>query len=177
MNRNKLFFIKSVMFFISFGFLIERATASEILPNVSSELPKKVETQEGYLLGSKRVTESDQEGLTTIVFLREKAQNANIPTIFVNDREVTSLAPNRYSETQVCSRSTQSIRIGSRAQAVEKGKNSPFEVSGGKINYVQIYEIDAEKFGFTVLSKEQAEKLMQRLSRSHLINRHQPKCS
>lgn len=58
--------------------------------------------------------EQKQRGLSKLIFLRPEVKDGTVPTIFVNDQVVGSLAPNRYAQTWVCS-GTQTIRVGSRA--------------------------------------------------------------
>jgi outer membrane protein OmpA-like peptidoglycan-associated protein len=137
----------------------------------------RIKTTDGYLSQTRiQLPERVSEDIGRIVFLREKTQNKNIPSVFLNDRFVGSLPPKRFSESLVCP-GEQAIRVGTRTDAVMVGENIPYTAKPGATSYFQVYEQDAEKFGIRELSEEEARQLAKGLDQSHIINRHQPICN
>lgn len=135
-----------------------------------------VKTSNGYLSETK-VTLPDRPSkeIGHLVFIRDKTQNKNIPTIFINERVVGSLPPERFSETLVCP-GKQVVRIGTRAEAVKIGQNSGFNVAPGSTHYIQVLEASGEDFAWKELTEEQAKDKTKNIEQSHIINRHQPVC-
>ena len=143
----------------------------------SSDNFMRVKTTDGYLSQTRiQLPERVSEDIGRVVFLRQEAQNKNIPSVFLNDRFVGSLPPKRFSESLVCP-GAQNIRVGSRVDSIMVGEDVPYTGKPGTTTYFQVYEMDAEKFGLRELTEEEASQLGKGLDQSHLINRHQPICN
>lgn len=157
-----------------FGLL---SVAMLFISGCSTDSFSRVKTTDGYLSETRiQLPERVSEDIGRIVFLRQEAQNKNIPSVFLNDRFVGSLPPKRFSESLVCP-GVQTIHVGTRADVVLVGEDAQYTVKPGATTYFQVYELDAEKFGLRELSEEEVGKLSKGLDQSHLINRHQPICN
>lgn len=158
-----------------FGVMV--ALSTMILSSCSSDDFVRIKTTDGYLSGTKvKLPARTSEDIGRIVFIRDKAQNKNIPTVFINDRVVGSLPTERYSETLVCP-GEQTIRVDTRGAIVEEGEGRRFTVTPGSTHYIQVYEADAEDFAMRELTEEQVQQIGKGLEQSHIINRHQPVCN
>ena len=136
----------------------------------------RVKTTDGYLNETKiTLPARASNDIGHIVFIRKQATSANISTIFINEREVGSLSPERYSETLVCP-GAQHIRIDTRTGLEKRGAVQSFNVAPGATSYIQISEGKDTDFVMRSLSEEEMRNLRQGLSESHIINRHQPVC-
>lgn len=150
--------------------------ASILLSACGTDHFARVKTTDGYLSETKiTLPERVSEDIGRIVFIRKDALSKNIPMIFINERAVGSLPPERYSETLVCP-GEQSIRIDTRTGLEKRGAAQSFVVKPGSTSYLQIAEGDGEDFAMRSLSEEEMQSLNKGLSESHLINRHQPIC-
>ena len=137
----------------------------------------RVKTTGGYLSETKvALPERLSEDIGRIVFLRKEASNQHIPTVFINDRVIGSLPPDRYSESLVCP-GEQTIRIDTRTETNQRGVEQRFTVPAGSTQYFQVYESNDTDFGVRELTEEQVKDLSKGLSQSHIINRHQPICN
>ena len=157
--------------------LVMSVTLAATIAGCSTDSFSRVKTTEGYLSETKvKLAERVSEDIGRIVFIRENAQNKNIPTIYLNDRVIGSLPPHRYSETLVCP-GEQIIRIDTRTDAVKAGANTQFTAEPGQTHYLQVYELNEKDFGARTLDEEQVKQLAKGLYQSHIINRHQPICN
>ena len=137
----------------------------------------RVKTTGGYLSETKvALPERISEDIGRIVFLRKEASSQHTPTVFINDRVIGSLPPERYSESLVCP-GEQTIRIDTRTETNLHGADQLFSVPAGTTQYLQVYETNDTDFGVRVLSEDQVKELSKGLSQSHIINRHQPICN
>ena len=152
-------------------------SAVALLSACSTDSFTRVKTTDGYLSQTRiQLPERVSEDIGRVVFLRQEAQNKNIPTVFINDRVVGSLPPKRFSESLVCP-GAQTIRVGTRGDVVLVGQDIQYTAKPGVTTYFQVYELDGEKFGVRELSEEEVNIVGKGLDQSHLINRHQPICN
>ena len=166
-------FTKIINRFILSGGVI----ASIFLVGCSTDGFTRVKTTDGYLNQTKiKLPDRTSEDIGRIVFIRKEAVNKHIPTVFVNDRVVGALPPERYSESLVCS-GEQRIRIDTRTETNKQGLVQSFSVTPGSTHYLQVYETNGEDFGMRELNEEQVKDLSKGLTESHVINRHQPICN
>lgn len=129
-----------------------------------------------YLVETRRTwPEKVDPNAAKIVFVRDEAKNVNMPTVFVNNRVVGSLAPSRFSETYVCP-GEQIVRTGTRSDEIVFGDEVRFNSVPGNVYYVQILDASNAKFNARALTEEQAKELLKGVKQSHIIDRHQPVC-
>ncbi len=137
----------------------------------------RVKTTGGYLSETKvALPERISEDIGRVVFLRKEAGNQHIPTVFINDRVLGSLPPERYSESLVCP-GEQTIRIDTRTESNQRGTEQRLTVPAGSTQYLQVYESNDTNFDVRELTEDQVKDLSKGLSQSHIINRHQPICN
>ena len=137
----------------------------------------RVKTTGGYLSETKvALPERISEDIGRVVFLRKEAGNQHIPTVFINDRVLGSLPPERYSESLVCP-GEQTIRIDTRTETDQRGTEQRLTVPAGSTQYLQVYESNDTNFDVRELTEDQVKDLSKGLSQSHIINRHQPICN
>ncbi len=166
-------FTKIINRFILSGGVI----ASIFLVGCSTDGFTRVKTTDGYLNQTKiKLPDRMSEDIGRIVFIRSEMVNKNIPTVFINGRVVGSLPIKRYAETLVCP-GEQTIHIGTRTDVIKIGQNQSFTVAPGTTQYLQVYELNGEDFGFRTLTEQEANQLSKGLTESQIINRHQPICN
>lgn len=157
--------------------ILSIVTISVFLSGCSATDFSRVKTTGGYLSETKiALPERISEDIGRIVFIRKEASNQHIPTIFINERVMGSLPPERYSESLVCP-GEQAIRIGTRTGTNLRGAEQRLSVAAGATQYLQVYETNDSEFGMREVSEGQISELSKGLSQSHIINRHQPICN
>ena len=127
-----------------------------------------MKTTGGYLSETKvALPERLSEEIGRIVFIRKEASNQHIPTIFINERVMGSLPPERYTESLVCP-GDQAIRIDTRTGTNLNGSEQRISVAAGTTQYLQVYETNDTYFGVREISEDQAKDLSKGLSQSHV---------
>lgn len=132
----------------------------------------------GYLESTEKSISAEQAkaGVSKLIFLRPEAKDGTIPTIFVNEQVVGSLAPNRYAQTWVCP-GEQTIRVGTRAQAIRFGAGIRAQIQPNGTYYVHISETADHQFDVQLLDPQQGQQINQSLKRSHILDRQVPVCN
>ena len=162
---------------IKYAVLSSSIVASILSSGCSTTDFARVKTTGGYLSETKvALPERISEDIGRIVFIRKEASNQHIPTIFINERVMGSLPPERYTESLVCP-GDQAIRIDTRTGTNLNGSEQRISVAAGTTQYLQVYETNDTDFGVREISEDQVKDLSKGLSQSHVINRHQPICN
>ena len=157
--------------------ILSIVTIGAFLSGCSTPEFARVKTTGGYLSETKvALPERLSEEIGRIVFIRKEASNQHIPTIFINERVMGSLPPERYTESLVCP-GEQAIRIDTRTGTNLHGAEQQISVAAGSTQYLQVYESNDTDFGIREISDEQVKDLSKTLSQSHGIKRHQPNCN
>ena len=128
-------------------------------------------------LDETRVSLDDRskEHLGQMIFIRKQSSNNNIPSIFINNRFVGSLPPERFAETWVCS-GQQQIRLDIRSKKPKKGSGDIININPDEIAYFQVLDSENQKFLIQKMNENEAKELKSHLDESHVVNRHQPIC-
>ena len=116
------------------------------------------------------------EHLGLMIFIRKQSANDNIPSIFINERFIGSLPPQRFAETWVCT-GEQKIRIDVRSLKPKKGKSDTFNIKPDETIYFQVMDSDNQPFQLQQIPESEAKNIKNQMDESHVVNRHQPVCN
>jgi outer membrane protein OmpA-like peptidoglycan-associated protein len=114
---------------------------------------------------------------STIVFYRDGGTETNIPSVWVEDRVVGSLLPNRYAQVVTCAGNRQ-VRVDDRYGVVDRGSEQLLNAPKGQVAYIKVMDTaTAGHFALAQVDAQTAEADLTKLgAKSHIINRHYATC-